>query len=244
MVFSGIVQEIGEVVSFEEKDDVKMWDGKVSKGTVMRVQMKKGLVDAYVGCSIAINGVCLTATSFDEKSAVFGLAPETLRRSNLRFLKAGDPVNVEPSLKGSDRNSGHYVQGHVDGTGTIVSKEKDGESLRIRIGNVPANLMDSIVEKGYIAVDGTSLTITAVNPGACWFEFMLVAHTQSAVIIPQKNIGEHVNIEADVMAKYASRAVKSAVKGIEAQIFNLKCGVAILGSVLLATLLGGKRLLK
>jgi len=180
----------------------------------MTIAMKKGLIDAYEGCSIAINGVCLTVVSFDEKSAVFGLAPETLRRSNLKELKKGDPVNVEPSLKVTDRNSGHYVQGHVDTTGVILLKKKDGDSLRIRIGKVPMELMSYIVEKGYIAVDGTSLTVTAVDVGEQWFEFMLIAHTQKAIIVPLKEIGQKVNLEVDVMAKYATESVRTTQQAV------------------------------
>ncbi|GAB5362643.1 hypothetical protein AAMO2058_000815100 [Amorphochlora amoebiformis] len=212
MVFSGIVQEMGRIVSLEERDDIKMWDGKISKGTILVVEMKTSLKDAYIGCSIAINGVCLTVTEFDEKTASFGLAPETLRRSNLKHLQVGDPVNIEPSLKVDDRNSGHYVQGHVDGTGEILSKTEDGDSLRVRIGNVPADLMLYIVEKGYIAVDGTSLTITGVDQVECWFEFMLISHTQSAIIIPKKEIGEYVNIEVDIMAKYSTQRLDAVSK--------------------------------
>mmetsp|Transcript_21610 Transcript_21610/g.30276 ORF Transcript_21610/g.30276 Transcript_21610/m.30276 type:complete len:246 (+) Transcript_21610:20-757(+) len=232
MVFSGIVQEMGEVASMEERDDVKLWNGEISKGTIMTVRMKKGLVGAYEGCSIAINGVCLTVTEFDQKTAKFGLAPETLRRSNLKFLKAGDPVNVEPSLKMTDRNSGHYVQGHVDATGTILKKEKDGDSLRIRVGKVPEELIPFIVEKGYIAVDGTSLTVTAVDTSACWFEFMLIAHTQKAIIVPKKPVGGAVNLEVDIMAKYCLTSVNQTIMALRKEVSWVK---KILGVSLLAT---------
>mmetsp|Transcript_8857 Transcript_8857/g.13220 ORF Transcript_8857/g.13220 Transcript_8857/m.13220 type:complete len:268 (-) Transcript_8857:116-919(-) len=215
MVFSGIVQEMGKVKSLEEAENVKMWNGEVTKGTIMKVEMKSSLEDAYIDCSIAINGVCLTVIAIDKKesTAAFGLAPETLRRSNLGSLKVGSPVNVEPSLKNTDRNSGHYVQGHVDCTGKILKKTKDGDSLRMRIGDVPKQYMEYIVEKGYIAIDGTSLTITDVNVEERSFEYMLIPHTQASVIMPLKDVNETINIEVDVMAKYASQNIHRIVDG-------------------------------
>ncbi len=247
MVFSGIVRERGRVVSLEERDDVTQWDGSVSKGTIMVVAMDKGLEGSYVGCSIAINGVCLTATVLDAKAktATFGLAPETLSRSNLGALRPGSLVNVEPSLKADAMNSGHYVQGHVDGTGVILEKRKDKESLWVRIGRVPEKLMAGIVEKGYIAVDGTSLTVCRVNSSERWFELMLVSHTQQIIVLPLKEIGETVNLEVDVMGKYAARAsepLKKRMRRAEVVLFGLAVGVAALaGYVLLSVRKPGSR---
>jgi len=143
-----------------------------------------------------------------------GLAPETLRRSNLGTLKPGSRVNLERALKADGRNSGHFVQGHVDCTGDIVEKWREGESLWVKV-KVPQEFIPYIVPKGFVCVDGTSLTICEVDarPEASWFTFMLVAHTQQNVIIPAKAPGERVNIEVDVLAKMVERSLQ----GVNAQ---------------------------
>jgi riboflavin synthase len=137
-----------------------------------------------------------------------GLAPETLRRSNLGLLKPGSRVNIERALKADGRNSGHFVQGHVDCTGEIVEKWREGESLWVKV-KVPQDIIPYIVPKGFVCVDGTSLTICDVDsrPETSWFTFMLVAHTQQSVIIPSKAVGELVNIEVDVLAKMVERSL-------------------------------------
>ena len=112
-MFSGIVEEMGTVRRLEKVDRMEMWDGSVGEGWELEVNAEEAVRGATLGCSIAVNGVCLTATEFDESKATFGLAPETLRRSNLASLKAGDPVNLERALPADGRNSGHFVQGHV-----------------------------------------------------------------------------------------------------------------------------------
>ena len=137
-----------------------------------------------------------------------GLAPETLRRSNLGQLVAGSRVNLERALKADRRNSGHFVQGHVDCTGEIIEKWREMESLWVKV-KVPQDVISYIVPKGFICVDGTSLTICEVDaqPEASWFTFMLVAHTQQSVIIPSKALGDKVNIEVDVLAKMVERSL-------------------------------------
>mmetsp|Transcript_23130 Transcript_23130/g.52167 ORF Transcript_23130/g.52167 Transcript_23130/m.52167 type:complete len:234 (-) Transcript_23130:59-760(-) len=162
-MFSGIVEEMGEVVSLTENAEMTLWDGSVGQGTELVVRSPSGIVldGAYEGASIAINGVCTTVVVFDEHTFKVGLAPETLRRSNLGDLAAGERVNLERSLPADGRNSGHFVQGHVDCTGTILSKEPDGESLWIKVA-APPDLMRLVVPKGFIAIDGTSLTVCEV----------------------------------------------------------------------------------
>lgn len=123
MVFTGIVEELGIVVSNRISDSVRLWDGSVGQGWLLTVQARLALEGAYEGCSIAVNGTCLTVTEFSEDSFTVGLAPETLLRTNLGELATGDPVNLERSMKGDARISGHNVQGHVDGTGSILVRE-------------------------------------------------------------------------------------------------------------------------
>ncbi|ETW08721.1 riboflavin synthase, alpha subunit [Aphanomyces invadans] len=215
-MFTGIIEEIGTVVSRVEKDGMKMWDGSVARGTVLVVRLKVALEGAYIGCSIAINGTCLTATDidFDNGHVSFGCAPETLRLTNLRVLEAGDRVNVERAMGAQDRNSGHFVQGHVDGTGKILEMTKEGESLWVKIQAEPS-LMAYVIPKGFIAVDGTSLTVCKVNNREGWFNVMLITHTQQSIVLPTKSVGDLVNLEGDVIGKYAAKSTHAFSERLE-----------------------------
>ena len=193
-MFTGLVEEIGVVANVVERDN--HFNLTVAARTV--------LDDAVLGDSIAINGVCLTVTTFTEDSFTVGLAPETLSRTNLGALKAGDPVNLERSVTPSTRLGGHFVQGHVDGVGEIKSFRPDRDALWLAIKTDP-NLMKYIVTKGYVAIDGTSLTV--VNTGADWFDVTLIDYTQSKIILPKKKVGDAVNLEVDILAKYVERLV-------------------------------------
>merc|ERR1719436_1891955 len=176
------------------------------EGFVLRIKCKIALDGAYIGCSIAVNGACLTATALHADSFEVNCAPETLRRTDLGDLKVGSLVNLERSMAGSDRNSGHIVQGHVDEAGTILRFTPEGDSLWVRI-SLSDSLLPFVVPKGYIAVDGTSLTVCEVNQQEKWFNLMLIAHTQKCIVVPKKKVGERVNLEADCMGKYAMSAV-------------------------------------
>ena len=218
-MFSGIVEEMGTVKRLEKVAGIELWDGSVGEGWEMEVDAKVVLEQASLGCSIAVNGVCLTVTEFDEKRFAVGLAPETIRRTNLVNLKAGDPINLERALAADGRNSGHFVQGHVDDVGIIEELRPDGDSLYVKVRpdavgcdpvgpfgrclhlrgaesclshprqvKPPARLMPYIVPKGFIAVDGTSLTVCEVDYTEGWFNFMLVAYTQQKIIIPNKPV--------------------------------------------------------
>lgn len=214
-MFSGIVEEMGKVESLTRNPELTLWDGSVGEGTELVVKATTALDGAYLGASIAINGVCTTVTELTDNTFKVGLAPETLRRSNLGELENGMDVNLERSLPADGRNSGHFVQGHVDCTGTILSKTRDGESLWIKI-KAPENFMSLVVPKGYIAVDGTSLTVCEVNQTECWFNLMLVAYTQSHIILPNKAVGDKVNLEADVLGKYVQRSMESLMERVVA----------------------------
>ncbi|EGD76857.1 riboflavin synthase [Salpingoeca rosetta] len=209
-MFTGIVEEIGTVVSLQTDQEVTLWDGRKGKATVLVVQCSEQVLGgAYIGCSIAVNGVCLTVVAFETDAAnteaantfTVHLAPETLRKTNLGLLRTGDGVNLERALAEGGRNSGHNVQGHVDGTGVVFSRENDGEALKMVI-RAPPPLMKYIVPKGFIAVDGTSLTVVDVDREQSTFSFMLIPHTQSAVVLPRRLVGHQVNLEVDVTAKY------------------------------------------
>lgn len=204
MVFTGIVEEMGEVVSVERKADLEMWDGSKSEGFVLKIKCKVALQGAYIGCSIAVNGTCLTVTQFDSEAFEVNCAPETLRRTDLGDLKTGDLVNLERSMAATDRNSGHFVQGHVDEAGKILKFTPEGDSLWVRI-SLSDEILPFVIPKGYIAVDGTSLTVCEVNRREKWFNLMLIAHTQKCIVIPKKKVGERVNLEADCILYNACR---------------------------------------
>ena len=207
-MFSGIIEEMGTVDELTNRSDMIMWDGTTGHGVELTVIADTVLQEAYIGCSIAVNGVCLTATSLKDNKFTVGLASETLRRSNLGKLSKGSKVNLERALRADGRNSGHFVQGHVDCTGSIVDKWKENDSLWIKV-KLPELFMRYIVPKGFICIDGTSLTICDVDTNTNCFTFMLIAHTQQHVIIPNKDIGEEVNIEVDVLAKMVDQSLVS-----------------------------------
>ena len=224
-MFSGIVEEMGEVVSLESNEAMELWDGSVGEGTELVIKAGVALDGAYEGASICVNGVCTTVVTYDSATFKVGLAPETLRRSDLGSLKAGDAVNLERALAADGRNSGHCVQGHVDCTGEILSRTMDGESLWVRVAPRDKDLMRFIVPKGFVAVDGTSLTVCEVNLEEGWFSFMLVAFTQSKIVVSQKPEGALVNLEADVFGKYVERSMTSLlerVETLEAQVKELQ----------------------
>lgn len=227
-MFSGIVEEMGVVESLAERTDMKLWDGTTGSGWELAVRGAKVLEGATDGCSIAVNGVCLTVVNFDPTLGLFivGLAPETLRRTNLNpsSLKAGDPVNLERALPADGRNSGHFVQGHVDAVGELVSLTPDGDSLWVVV-KAPSEVMKYIVPKGFIAVDGTSLTVCDVDYSANTFSFMLIGYTQQHVVIPKKSAGLTVNLEADVIGKYVERSLS----GLESRVAALEAKLGQLG---------------
>ncbi|XP_002972626.2 riboflavin synthase [Selaginella moellendorffii] len=197
-MFTGIVEEMGRVRGVSVGDD---------GGCEMTVEASIVLDDVKLGDSIAVNGTCLTVTAFDAAAFTVGLSPETLRRTSLGEVSTGSQVNLERSLQPSSRMGGHFVQGHVDGTGTIVSMEPEGNSLWIKVRASP-DLLKYIVPKGYIAVDGTSLTVVDVIDEESSFTFMLVGFTQQKVVIPGKAVGNRVNLEVDILGKYVERMLQ------------------------------------
>lgn len=191
-MFTGLIEEIGDVKTISTT--AESFDLTVAAKTVLN--------GVKLGDSIAINGVCLTVTAFDETGFTVGLAPETLKRTNIGDLVEGGPVNLERSLLPTTRLGGHFVQGHVDTTGVIKSFRPDNDALWLTVETDQA-LMRYIVTKGYIAIDGTSLTV--VDTGSDWFNVTLINYTQSKIILPRKKPGDRVNLEVDILAKYIER---------------------------------------
>ncbi len=194
-MFTGIVEEIGQVLAATTDQE---------RDNTLTIGCRLALQDTRLGDSIAVNGVCLTVTARADDWFSIGISPETLRRTNMGLLRVGDPVNLERSLTPGGRMGGHYVQGHIDGTGSITSIIPDGESRRVTI-RPPRNLLPYIVEKGFIAVDGVSLTVAEMDTTS--FTVALIAYTQGAVIMGQQQVGAHVNLEVDIIAKYVARLV-------------------------------------
>ncbi|KAK2980333.1 hypothetical protein RJ640_012203 [Escallonia rubra] len=204
-LFTGIVEEMGQIRQLGPSQD---------GGFDIRIHSKTLLGDVGLGDSISVNGTCLTVTHFDTGLGEFtvGLSPETLRKTSLIELEAGSFVNLERALKPTTRMGGHFVQGHVDGTGEIVAMEPEGDSLWIKVRTAP-ELLKYIVPKGFIAVDGTSLTVVKVFDEEGCFNFMLVEYTQQKVVIPLKRVGQKVNLEVDILGKYVERLLSSGIVG-------------------------------
>jgi riboflavin synthase len=163
--------------------------------------------DVEVKDSIAVNGVCLTAADVDHNVVEFDVVPETLARSNLGTLREGDTVNVEYSLRVGDRMGGHFVYGHVDATGEVLSRTPEGQGERMRV-SLPTNLQRYVPEKAFISVDGVSVTVAAAGEG--WFELALIPETLRRTTLGRRNAGDRVNLEIDPLARYA---VEAAVHG-------------------------------
>ena len=174
-------------------------------GATLRVRAR-GVFEEHpqVKDSIAIDGVCLTATAIDGDALAFDVIPETLERSTLGTLRAGDTVNLEYSLRVGDRMGGHFVYGHVDATGAVLARAPEGQGVRVRIER-PTSLATMLVEKAFVAVDGASLTIAATGDG--WFELALIPETLARTTLGRRNVGDRVNLEVDPLARYAAAAL-------------------------------------
>jgi riboflavin synthase len=198
-MFTGIVAELGEVAGIERRGDA-------ARLTI------RGSTDGVVpGESIAINGVCLTVTGILDGTFTADVMGETLDRSSLGELTRGAPVNLERSVTLADRLGGHLVQGHVDATGTIISRTPADHWDQVRI-SLPATISRYVVHKGSIAVDGISLTVSAVGPpgnGDTWFEVCLIPETLKRTTMGTRQPGEVVNLEVDVIAKYVERLLNA-----------------------------------
>jgi riboflavin synthase len=158
--------------------------------------------DAIVGDSVAISGVCLTVVAVEDELLSFDAVPETLERSSLGSLEPGSRVNVEPALRAGEPLGGHYVQGHVDGVGSVRSVDPEGDGKRIWF-DAPADLLRYVVEKGSVSVEGTSLTVAGLDDAG--FAVALIPHTLDATTLGGLGPGESVNLEADVLAKYVEK---------------------------------------
>ena len=195
-MFTGIVEGMGVVAEAAEGEGKR------------RFTFEAGTVSAglKVGDSVAVNGVCLTAVAAAGECFTVEAVDETLRRTNLGGLRLGSLVNLERPMRADGRFDGHIVQGHVDGVGTIRSITSEGASIRVWI-DVPAGLRRYLAEKGSVTVDGVSLTVSGVDAGGC--EVVLIPHTLEVTVFGRRRPGDSVNLEADVVAKYVERLLRS-----------------------------------
>ncbi|HEX9865786.1 MAG TPA: riboflavin synthase [Acidimicrobiia bacterium] len=195
-MFTGIVEHKGSVTRAD-----RAVDG-------MRIVVDIGpLTGIEVGSSVAVNGVCLTAVGLGSGQASFDVVSETLDRSNLGLLAPGAPVNLELPMAANGRFDGHIVQGHVDGVGEVVGIEPEGEATRMSLA-VPPGLMRYVVEKGSVTVDGVSLTVAALTEHG--FEVALIPHSLAVTNLGLRKVGDKVNLEVDVLAKYVERLLKAS----------------------------------
>lgn len=190
-MFTGIVEEIGTVK-------------KIARGqkAYLEIQADKIFSDIHIGDSIAVNGVCLTVTSFSGKVFTADVMNETFSRSSLGSLKAGSHVNLERAMSANGRFGGHIVSGHIDGTGKITNIKKDGNAVWYKI-SADENIIKYTVEKGSIAIDGISLTVARVEKDN--FSVSIIPHTSEETILSEKQLGDTVNLENDIIGKYVER---------------------------------------
>ena len=184
-MFTGIVEEVGRVAELEANR--------------MKVRAEQVMEGQKLGDSISVNGACLTVVAIEQRSFTVDLSPETLRRTSLGNLVPGGAVNLERPLAVSDRLGGHIVQGHVDATGRISSSKPEGDSFILRIRS-PKRMMPYIVEKGFITVDGISLTVVKKDTSS--FTLSIIPYTMENTNLKEKSPGDRVNLEADIVAKY------------------------------------------
>ena len=199
-MFTGIVEEMGTVRRLNQSPnrcELELSATKVLEGT-------------QIGDSIAVNGVCLTVIRMDKDHFTADVMPETLRRSNLGQLKTGSKVNLERAMAADGRFGGHIVAGHIDGTGTIRSMQPEGNAMLVTISATP-ELLRYVVEKGSIAIDGISLTLTDVTETA--FSVSLIPLTVKDTTLGKKKVGDAVNLETDILGKYVEKLINHKLDG-------------------------------
>ncbi len=199
-MFTGIVRERGRVAAIEPRGE----------GVVLRVTGSHTAARVVAGDSVSVSGVCLTVEREDGGDLQFWVAPETLGRTKLGGLQAGDEVNLEPALRAGDPLGGHIVQGHVDGVGRVRRTEAEGEGVRMWV-DAPEEILRYCVEKGSVTVDGVSLTVASLDESG--FEVALVSHTLAETSLGTLPAGEQVNLEADVLGKYVERLLAQSRHG-------------------------------
>ncbi len=195
-MFTGIIKELGEIISIKNSDS----------GKTFSVKAKNVLKNKKIGQSIAVNGACVTITKISKKSFEFNVMPETLKLTNLGLLKEKSPLNLEPALKMNDSIDGHIIQGHIDTVGTVLSFEKKNKRIILKI-KFPKSIAKFIALKGSIAINGVSLTISHLENSN--FSVELIPHTLKNTNLSFLKKNDKVNLEADLIARYLNRLLKN-----------------------------------
>jgi riboflavin synthase len=199
-MFTGIVEVVGTVTGVEPRED----------RTTLEIEALAIACDLAIGDSVAVNGGCLTVAGRDAGRVRFEAVRETLERTSLGELRVGSRVNLERALRAGGRLDGHIVQGHVDGTGRVRRLERDGDDVRLFVDCEP-EIAELLVEKGSVAVDGVSLTV--VGATEVGFDVALIPHTLVATTLGERQPGDRVNLEADVLGKYVKRYLERILPG-------------------------------
>lgn len=198
-MFTGIIEEIGTMQKIHRKGST----------LTLTIKAEKVLLDVHLGDSIAVNGVCLTVTDFTKTTFAVDVMPETFHDSALSYLKAGSKMNLERAMAANGRFGGHFVTGHVDGTGTIAAIKAEENAVYIDI-SIPENGLSYVMEKGSVAIDGTSLTIFFVKGNM--ITVSLIPHTRGETVLGDKRVGDIVNLEFDMLVKYVHSVVTKKVE--------------------------------
>jgi riboflavin synthase len=194
-MFTGLIEETGEILEIK----------RGAKSARMKIAAQKVLEDVKIGDSICVNGICLTVTNFDASSFSVDVMPETVKASSLKEAGSKTKVNLERAMALGGRFGGHIVAGHIDGTGSIISKNRDENAVRIKI-SADKSLLKYIINKGSVALDGVSLTVASLGPD--WFEVSIIPLTAKDTNLLDKRAGDPINIECDQVGKYIERLMK------------------------------------
>lgn len=200
-MFTGIVEEVGKLVAVK----------RGAASARLTIQAKRVLEGTQIGDSIAVSGVCLTVVEMDGPRLSFDAVPETLQKSSLKEIRAGDEVNLERSLSAGQRLGGHFVQGHVDGVATLLAVQEQENARVLRIGP-PKELMRYVAPKGSVALDGISLTVAEVAAES--FTVWIIPHTYANTTLHHRRVGNPINIETDMLARYLERLLAARDAGV------------------------------
>ena len=212
-MFTGIIEEKGSIKSITHG----------AKSAVLYIRADKIMSDVQIGDSVAVNGVCLTATKIMSDGFTADVMAETLRRSSLGSLKAGDRVNLERAMAADGRFGGHIVSGHIDGTGTIREYKREDNAIWVTIA-CGSNLLKYIVEKGSIAIDGISLTVAVVTD--TYFKVSIIPHTAAETTLIDKKPGDSVNLENDIVGKYVEKLMRFGNDSAAGGIMNMSGNIS------------------
>ena len=210
-IFTGIIEEIGKAERIQ----------KDSRNCKLSIRASKILEDIHLGDSIAVNGICLTVTDFNDKFFTVDVMNETWSRTSLERLKQGDGVNLERAMAANGRFGGHIVTGHIDGTGRITSVRRDGNAVWYQIQASP-EIIEFIVEKGSVSIDGISLTVAKVSPKD--FSVSVIPHTLEQTILKNKRVNDIVNLENDMIGKYVKKFLSNDSSAVLSEEFLLRSG--------------------